>query len=221
MLVVRHVVVGPFAMNAWLAGCDRTGEAVLIDPGAEIPRVLALCEPGGFKVTRIVLTHGHVDHVSGAAEASEATGAPVQLHQADQYWLDILPQQAAMFGFPPAKAPAVAHRHGHGETFTVGDHEARILHVPGHTPGGCAVFFPGSKDLFVGDTLFAGSVGRTDLLGGDAAALLRSIREVLFPLGDDVRFHPGHGPSALLGDERRSNPYVGEGARARVAGRGL
>ena len=215
MLVVRHAVVGPFAMNAWLVGCDRTGEAILIDPGAEVPRVLALREPGGFRVGRIVLTHGHIDHAAGAAQASAATGAPVQVHAGDQFWLEALPRQAEMFGFDEAEPPAIAHHQVDGETFTVGEHEARLLHVPGHTPGGCAVFFPATRDLFVGDTLFAGSVGRTDLPGGDPTALVRSIREVLFPLGDDVRFHPGHGPSGTLGEERRKNPFVGEAARGR------
>lgn len=217
MLLVRHVVVGPFAMNAWLVGCDRTGEAVLIDPGAEIPRVVALAEPGGFRVTRIVLTHGHIDHVAGAAEAARRTGAPVQIHAADLPVLESVPMQAAMFGLPPAEAPAVSRTHVHGERLRVGEHEATILHTPGHTPGGCAVHFAADGELFAGDTLFAASVGRTDLPGGDAEALLRSIREVLFPLGDDVRVRCGHGPSTTLGEERRQNPFVGE--RAMPGGR--
>jgi hydroxyacylglutathione hydrolase len=213
MLTVRHVVVGPFRMNAWLAGCDRTGEAVLIDPGDEIPRVLALCEPGAFRVTRIVLTHGHIDHVTGAAEAKAATGAPLQIHAGDEPWLARLAEQSELFGLEPATPPEVDHRHVHGEAFQVGEHAARILHTPGHTPGGCALHFPDDRVVFVGDTLFAGSVGRTDLPGGDAPALVRSIREVLFTLGDDVAVHCGHGPSTTIGDERRTNPFVGERAR--------
>ena len=215
MLVVRHVVVGPFQMNAWLAGCDRTGEAALFDPGDELPRVLALTEPGGFRVTRIVLTHGHIDHAGAAAAARARTGAPLQIHAADDAWLEQLPRQAAMFGLDPVERPEVDHHHVHGETFRVGEQEARVLHVPGHTPGSCAIFFPEARDLFVGDTLFAGSVGRTDLPGGDQAALVHSIREVLFPLGDDVRVHSGHGPSTTLGEERQNNPFVGERARRR------
>jgi len=218
MLVVRHVVVGPFAENAWLAGCDRTGEAMLVDPGAEISRVLALAEPGGFRVSRIVLTHGHIDHAAGAAEAARRTGSPVQIHALDLPLLERMPAQAALFGLPSSPAPAIAHEHVHGERFRVGDHEAVVLHVPGHTPGGCAVHFASDGELFAGDTLFADSVGRTDLPGGDAASLLRSIREVLFPLGDDVRVHCGHGPSTTLGRERRSNPFVGEGATGGVLG---
>ncbi|HET6439437.1 MAG TPA: MBL fold metallo-hydrolase [Anaeromyxobacter sp.] len=210
MLVVRSVTVGPFAENAWLAGCDRTGEALLIDPGDEISRVVALAEPGGFRVTRILLTHGHIDHVAGAAEAAARTGAPVQIHAADERMLAQLPAQAALFGFPPSLPPSIAHRHVHGERFQVGEQEAAVLHVPGHTPGGCAVYFAAARELFVGDTLFAGSVGRTDLPGGDSDALARSIRGVLFALGDEVRVHCGHGPSTTIGEERRDNPFVGE-----------
>jgi hydroxyacylglutathione hydrolase len=217
MLTVRHVVVGPFQMNAWLAGCDRTGEAVLIDPGDEIPRVLALREPGGFRVTRIFLTHGHVDHVTGAAQAKAATGAPVQIHASDEPWLAKLAPQAAMFGIEAPEPPEVDHRHVAGETFQVGEHAATVLHTPGHTAGGCALFFPDARTVFVGDTLFAGSVGRTDLPGGDAATLARSIREVLFPLGDDVAVRCGHGPDTTVGDERRENPFVGERASRRGA----
>jgi glyoxylase-like metal-dependent hydrolase (beta-lactamase superfamily II) len=216
MLVVRHVAVGPFAMNAWLAGCDRTGEAVLIDPGDEISRVVALTEPGGFRVKRIVLTHGHIDHVARSSEAAARTGAPVQIHDADAPMLAHLIQQALLIGYPdPLAPPAIAHHHVHGERFRVGEHEATILHVPGHTPGSCAVYFEGDRELFVGDTLFARSVGRTDLPGGDTDALVHSIRRVLFPLGDEVRVRCGHGPSTALGDERRENPFVVERARRR------
>jgi len=215
MLIVRHAVVGPFAMNAWLVACDRTGEAALIDPGDEIPRVLALAAPERFRITRIVLTHGHLDHVTGAGEAAAATGAPVQIHAADQYLLEALPDQRALFGLPPPPdAPAVAHHHAHGERFRVGEHEATVLHVPGHTPGSCAIHFAGAGHLFSADTLFAGSIGRTDLPGGDPRAIVRSIREVLFPLGDDTAVHCGHGPDTTIGTERRENPFVGEAARA-------
>ncbi len=209
MLVVRHAVVGPFAANCWLASCVRTGEAVLIDPGGEVPRVLGLLREGG-RVVRIFCTHGHIDHVAGGAEARALTGAPLQIHPADEGWLAALPRQAEMFGFDDVTPPEVDHRHADGETFRVGDAEARVIHTPGHSAGSCSLFFAAEKVLFTGDTLFAGSVGRTDLAGGDFEALERSIRERLFPLGDDVRFHPGHGPSGALGDERRANPFVGE-----------
>jgi len=213
MLVVRSVVVGPFAMNAWLAACGETGEAVLVDPGAEIPRVLALRQPEGFQVRRIFLTHGHVDHVAGAAEARAATGAPVTIHADDQSWLEALPRQAEMFGLPPCLPPEVAAHHADGDLLRIGALEATVLHTPGHSRGSTCLWFPTEKVVFSGDTLFLGSVGRTDLPGGDFEALASSIKGRLFPLGDDVRFLPGHGPAGTIGEERRQNPFVGESPR--------
>lgn len=209
MLVVRHAVVGPFAANCWIASCGRTAEAVLIDPGGDLKRALALVGEGG-RVTRIFCTHGHIDHVAAGAEAQALTGAPLQLHALDESWLEALPRQAEMFGFDAVEPPRVDHHHVDGETFLVGDVEARVIHTPGHSAGSCCLLFPKEKVLFTGDTLFAGSVGRTDLPGGDFEALYRSIKDRLFPLGDGIRFHPGHGPSGTLGEERRANPFVGE-----------
>ena len=210
MLVVRSAVVGPFAMNAWLAGCSETGEALLVDPGDEIPRVLALRDPGGFRVTGIFLTHGHVDHVAGAAAARAATGAPVTIHREDEPWLEALPRQAEMFGLEPAVPPEIARHHAEGDRVRVGRLAATVLHTPGHSRGSTCLWFPTEKVIFTGDTLFLGSVGRTDLPGGDFEALARSIKDRLFTLGDDVRFLPGHGPEGRLGEERASNPFVGE-----------
>lgn len=216
MLVIRHAVVGPFAENTYLVGDSETGEAALVDPGGELDRVLPLCEPGGLRVGRILLTHGHIDHVAGCAAAMKRLGVPCQIHQADAPWLEALPQQAAMFGFEEeglAEPPQVGHHHQDGEPFALGRQAGRILHTPGHSAGSCCLFFEEARALFAGDTLFAGSVGRTDLPGGDFEALERSIRERIFPLGDDVRFYPGHGPSGLLGEERQANPFVGEASR--------
>jgi hydroxyacylglutathione hydrolase len=210
MIVVRHAVVGPFAANSYLAACSRTGDAILVDPGGDVPRALGMREPGGYRVARIFCTHGHVDHVAGAAEAKAATGAPLQIHADDEAWLEALPRQAEMFGFDPAEPVEIDHRHVDGERFQLGACEARVIHTPGHSPGSSCLYLPEAKVLFTGDTLFAGSVGRTDLPGGDFEALRRSIKERLFTLGDDVRFYPGHGPGGLLGDERRANPFVGE-----------
>jgi hydroxyacylglutathione hydrolase len=212
MLVVRHAVVGPFAANSYVAVCSRTGDAVLVDAGGDVPRVLGLLEPGQ-RITRIFVTHGHVDHVAGAAAAQAATGAPLQIHAGDQGWLEALPRQAEMFGFEPVEPPRVDHHHEHLDTFGVGQVEGVVLHTPGHSPGSCCLWFPEPKILFTGDTLFSGSVGRTDLPGGDVGALFASIKDRLFPLGDDARFYPGHGPAGLLGDERRANPFVGEDPR--------
>ena len=153
--------------------------------------------------------------MAGCAEVAARLGrpCPVQLHRGDTAWLAALPQQAAMFGLGPmGPAPAVDHFHEHGEEVVVGSLRGRVIHTPGHSIGSCCLYFEDERVLFAGDTLFAGSVGRADLPGGDFDVLERSIRERLFTLPDDVRFYPGHGPDALLGDERIHNPFVGERA---------
>jgi glyoxylase-like metal-dependent hydrolase (beta-lactamase superfamily II) len=214
VLIVRSAEVGPFAMNAYLAACSETGQAVLIDPGAEIPRVLRLREPEGFEVKRILLTHGHVDHAAGAAEARAATGAPVAIHPGDLPWLTALPQQAAMFGLTGARPLHPDAQLADGETVRVGNQVATVIHTPGHCQGSVSFWFEEAGVVFTGDTLFLGSVGRTDLPGGDFEQLAGSITERLFPLGDQVRFLPGHGPGGTIGKERLHNPFVGEKARA-------
>jgi hydroxyacylglutathione hydrolase len=214
VLVVRDTVVGPFAENTYLVVDEATREALLVDPGGELDRVLGGGVPSEFRVARIFLTHGHVDHVAGCDEAKRRLTAPCQIHADDLEWLRTLPEQGAMFGFEgPLAVPTVDVLHGDGDVVTLGSEVGRVLHTPGHSRGSTCLYFEKAKVLFAGDTLFAGSVGRTDLPGGDFVALERSIREKLFTLGDDVRFFPGHGPSALLGDERRHNPFVGEAAR--------
>ena len=211
MLVVRQAVVGPFAENTWLVADSGTGDAVVIDPGGEATRVLGLAQPD-FRIVRILATHGHVDHIFGAEELRRRTGAPFQIHAGDEPFVRALPGQAAGLGFGPARSPEVSAFLADGDAIRVGGHEARVIHTPGHSPGGVSLHFPADRLLFTGDTLFAGSVGRTDLPGGNATELLGSIRERLFPLGDDVRFFPGHGPGGTLGEERRRNPYVGDDA---------
>jgi len=214
MLVVRQAVVGPFAENTYLVGCSRSREAVLVDPGGELDRALPLADRGGFRIGRILLTHGHVDHVAGAAEARRRLGVPVLMHPADRPWLATVPQQAEMYGFEErVDVPEVDAWLADGEELPLGDCRVRVIHTPGHTPGSCSLLFAEPRTLLTGDTLFAGSVGRTDLPGGDFEALRHSIVERLFPLGDEVAFHPGHGPGGTLGAERVSNPFVGEGAR--------
>jgi glyoxylase-like metal-dependent hydrolase (beta-lactamase superfamily II) len=210
MLVVQHAVVGPFAENTYVIGCSETGDALLVDPGGETDRVLALASASSLRITRVFLTHAHVDHAAGCGEIQQRLGVEAQLHASDGDWLAALPRQAEIFGFDaPVNAPRIDRWHVDGDEVAVGRHMGRVIHTPGHTAGSCALYFADAKQLVTGDTLFAGSVGRTDLPGGDFEALERSIRERLFTLGDDVRFWPGHGPSALVGDERLDNPFVG------------
>lgn len=210
-LVVEVVgEVGPFLENTYVVGDAATKLAWVVDPGGDLPRVSRALESKGLSPVAVVLTHGHIDHVLGADEAHRKFGVPVWAHEADRAFLEELPMQALMFGLPSVEGPPLARRLGHDEELMLGATRARVVHTPGHTPGGLCLFFPEDKVLLTGDTLFRGSIGRTDLPGGDPRALLASIRERLLGLGDDVVFYPGHGPSGTLGDERRMNPFVSD-----------
>jgi glyoxylase-like metal-dependent hydrolase (beta-lactamase superfamily II) len=202
------IPVTPYQQNCSLVW-DDNGRAALVDPGGEAPRLVAEIARRGLVPEKILLTHGHLDHVGAAAELRERYGIPVEgPHQAEKFWLDLLPQQAELFGFPPAEPLAPDRWLDDGDTVVVGALRFAVLHCPGHTPGHVVFFAPGARLAFVGDVLFKGSIGRTDFPRGDHAALLRSIREKLWPLGDDVRFVPGHGAMSTFGHERRENPFV-------------
>jgi len=203
--------VAPFYKNGFVVGCGRTREAVLIDPGDEVDELLAAVRDLDVDVRSVLLTHAHVDHITGVAAARDAFDVPVYLHRDDQFLYDIAVQQGAMFGFKVRQPPPVDQYYD-GEPIRFGDYEVRVHHTPGHCPGGVCLDIGKVADLnrqlFVGDTLFAGSIGRTDLPGGDYEVLMRSITRVLFPLGDDAIVHPGHGPDTTIGRERRTNPFV-------------
>lgn len=204
--------VTPYQQNCSLVW-DAQGRAALIDPGGEAGRLLAAINERGLMPEKILLTHGHLDHVGAAAELRDALGIPIVGPQREeQFWLDALPQQAAMFGFPPIAAFTPDQWLEDGDTVAVGALRFEVLHCPGHTPGHVVFYVPDARLAFVGDVLFKGSIGRTDFPRGDHAALLRAIRGKLFPLGDDVRFVPGHGAMSSFGHERRDNPFVGLGA---------
>jgi hydroxyacylglutathione hydrolase len=204
--------VPPFQKNGFVVGCENTREAVLIDPGDEVPMLLDVVRRQKLAVRYILLTHAHVDHVTGVARAKAELGAPVYLHRDDQFLYDAAPQQAAFFGLQCDALPPVDHYYDLSDTLTFGDYDVSVHHTPGHCPGGVclAVGRRGTpkRDLFVGDTLFAGSIGRTDLPGGDHATLLESITRVLFPFGDDANVYSGHGPQTTIGRERRTNPFL-------------
>lgn len=209
-LVVETVEVPPFLENTYVVGDDATGAAWIVDPGGAVHRLEQVLADRRWKAEAIVLTHGHIDHVAGAEEAQRRLGVPVWVHEADRRWLEELPTQARMFGFPPVPGPAPSRFLKDGEVLALGSLEARVLHTPGHTQGSLCVYFPQARAVLTGDTLFAGSIGRTDLPGGDADAIVASIRDRLFPLGDEVAFYPGHGAGGTLGRERRTNPFVGD-----------
>jgi hydroxyacylglutathione hydrolase len=201
--------VTPYQQNCSLIW-DAQGHAALIDPGGEPQRLLAEVSQRGLTLEKILLTHGHVDHVGAAAELRDALGIPIIGPQReDRFWLDSLPQQAEMFGFPPTMAFIPDQWLEDGDRVEVGSIHLEVLHCPGHTPGHVVFFQRETRLAFVGDVLFKGSIGRSDFPRGDHAALLAAIREKLFPLGDDVRFVAGHGAMSTFGHERRENPFVG------------
>jgi glyoxylase-like metal-dependent hydrolase (beta-lactamase superfamily II) len=201
--------VTPYQQNCSLVW-DAAGRAALIDPGGEAERLLAEVQARGLTLEKILLTHGHLDHVGAAVELRDALGIPIVGPQREEaFWLDLLPQQAELFGFPPAQAFAPDQWLEDGDTVAVGSMRFEVLHCPGHTPGHVVFYQPDARLAFVGDVLFKGSIGRTDFPRGDHADLIRAIREKLFPLGDDVRFVPGHGAMSTFGHERRENPFVG------------
>ncbi len=211
-MIVESQAVGPFMKNGFVVGWEATREAVIIDPGDEVQGLLSFIERNRLAVRHILLTHAHVDHVTGVAAAKRALGVPVHLHRDDQFLYDAAVESGALFGLQVEPQPPIDSYYEAGQVIRFGELEARPHHTPGHCPGGVCLEIrtagqPG-KDLVVGDTLFAGSIGRTDLPGGDLHVLLGSIQNVLFPFGDDARVYPGHGPETTIGQERRANPFL-------------
>jgi hydroxyacylglutathione hydrolase len=207
----RLIPVTPYQQNCSLIWCEETRIAALIDPGGEVDRLLHEIEKEHLQLKTILLTHGHLDHVGGAHQLAEQCGVPIQgPHPDDAFLLDALPAQAEMFGFPPAQAFRPDQWLLESQKVQIGHITLDVVHCPGHTPGHIALIDSVSRIAFVGDVLFAGSIGRTDFPRGNHADLLHSIRNKLFPLGDDIQFVPGHGPMSTFGHERISNPFVGE-----------
>lgn len=211
-MLIETQAVGPFFKNGFVVGCDETHEAVLIDPGDEVESLLSFAERGGLTVRYILLTHAHVDHVTGVAAAKRALGAPIYLHRDDLFLYELAVESGAMFGLRVERPPPVDVFYTPGQVISFGNYEVRPYHTPGHCPGGVCLQVgrkgEQGRDLFVGDTLFAGSIGRTDLPGADHATLLDSIRTVLFAFGDDAKVYPGHGQATTIGHERRTNPFL-------------
>jgi glyoxylase-like metal-dependent hydrolase (beta-lactamase superfamily II) len=207
---IRTFVVGPFQANCYLVSDEATGEAVLIDPGDDADRLIAGVRKAGVTLKALYATHAHIDHVGAVEPVQKAFGVPFYLHCEEQYWLDRLGVQAGTFGLPMPPRPKTDGYVADGDRFTVGTVAFEVLHVPGHAPGHVAYVARAEKAAFVGDVLFAGSIGRTDFPGCSHRQLLDSICGKLFPLGDDVTCHCGHGPETTIGEERRTNPFLGE-----------
>lgn len=209
MLRYQTVPVTPFQQNCSILWCDATMKAAVVDPGGELDRLIAAAKGLGVSLEQIWLTHAHIDHAGGTGELARRLGLPiVGPHPGDQFWIDGLVQQSTMFGFPPAE-PFTPTRWLHdGDTVTLGEETLTVRHCPGHTPGHVVFHSATAGRAFVGDVLFAGSIGRTDFPGGNHDQLIASITERLWPMGDATVFIPGHGPESSFGRERRSNPYV-------------
>ena len=205
------IPVTPFQQNSTLVWNEKTMVGASIDPGGDIDRILSMRDEVGMTIEKIFLTHGHLDHASGTVNLASRLGIPVEgPHEEDAFLLDALPAQAQKYGFPET-APVKPDRWlKDGDSVEAGGLTFDVRHCPGHTPGHVVYFHEPSRFAVVGDVLFQGSIGRTDLPRGDHDMLLNSIREQLWPLGDDVVFVPGHGPASTFGSERKSNPFVGD-----------
>jgi hydroxyacylglutathione hydrolase len=214
MLRYLTVPVTPFQQNCSLLWDDASLQAAVIDPGGDLDRLLAEVDRLGLKLEQIWLTHAHIDHAGATAALSKRLSLPIiGPHPADQFWIDALPQQSVMFGFPQSELFTPTRWLHDGDTVELAGHVLKVRHCPGHTPGHVVFHSPELKRAFVGDVLFAGSIGRTDFPQGNHDDLIASIRERLWPMGDDTVFIPGHGPESSFGRERLTNPYVRDRAR--------
>jgi len=212
-MILEVRAVPPFEKNGFVLGCEQTHDAVIIDPGDEVQTLLDIVRARRLNIKHILLTHGHVDHVSGVALAKRELGVPVYMHRGDLPLYENAVAFGEFFGLTIERPPPVDVFYDDGnESLAFGKFQIQVHHTPGHCPGGvCLQIGPAGvagRQLFVGDTLFAGSIGRTDLPGGDYATLMRSIRNVLFAFGDDAEVYPGHGPKTTIGHERATNPFL-------------
>lgn len=216
-MILEIRAVPPFMKNGFVLGCETSREGVVIDPGDDVDQLLAAVGRHALRINAILLTHAHLDHVTGVARARAALKVPVWLHEADNPLYQAVVQQGMMFGIRVDPQPPIDSFYREGQRLAFGRYEVGVHHTPGHCPGGVCLAVNGDPRadgptvlpaLFVGDTLFAGSIGRTDLPGGDSATLLRSIRDVLFGFPDDAGVYPGHGEATTIGRERRTNPFL-------------
>lgn len=205
-LIIDKLEVGPIMANCYIVGCEETRQAAVIDPGDEADRILYSLARHKLTVTSIINTHGHFDHVSANRQIKQATGAELIIHAADAPMLAALSEMAAAFGLSCDNSPPPDRTVDEGDVITFGNIEMKVLHTPGHSPGGISLV--SGDTAFVGDTLFAGSIGRTDFPGGDFDTLIAAIQNKLFPLGDRVTVYCGHGPETTIGRERRTNPFA-------------
>ncbi|MFN4327780.1 MAG: MBL fold metallo-hydrolase [Limnobacter sp.] len=209
MLQYLTIPVTAFAQNCSIVWCDQTRKAAIIDPGGDLDKLQAAVKKLGVELEQIWLTHAHIDHAGGTAELADRLSLPIiGPHEGDQFWIDRLADQSRMFNFPQSRAFTPSRWLNDGDTVTLGHSTLNVRHCPGHTPGHVVFHSAEAQRAFVGDVLFAGSIGRTDFPGGDFDTLIDSIKQRLWPMGNDTVFIPGHGPESNFGEERRRNPYV-------------
>ena len=209
-MIIKVLTVGPIMANCYIVGCEETREAVVIDPGDESDKILLALAESKLTVKYIINTHGHFDHISANKKMHEATGAPILAHSLDAPMLSQIKNSAAKWGITAEDSPPPDRLIDDGDTIEFGNITMNVIHTPGHSQGGISLYTDGH--VFVGDTLFAGSIGRTDFPGGSFETLKASIQKKLFTLGDDVRVFTGHGPETTIGHEKQTNPFVGLGA---------
>jgi glyoxylase-like metal-dependent hydrolase (beta-lactamase superfamily II) len=207
-MIHEILAVGPLQCNCSIIGDETTREAMVIDPGDEIQNILALVAKHNLQVKQIVITHAHIDHVGGAMKLRAATGAPILLNQNDNQLLSMLDLQATWIRVAPPGKVEIDQNIGQADTVKAGSLAAQVLFTPGHTEGSICLYFPAEKKLIAGDTLFAGSIGRTDLPGGSFEKIINSLHEKLLALPDDTAVIPGHGPTTTIGEERENNPFL-------------
>jgi glyoxylase-like metal-dependent hydrolase (beta-lactamase superfamily II) len=205
------VPVTPYQQNCSIIKCEETGKAAIVDPGGDVERILDAVEKMNATVEKIILTHAHLDHCAASDVLRQQLDIPIEgPHKEDEFWLEGLPHACETSGFPPADAFVPDRWLQQGDTVTVGQQILDVIHCPGHTPGHVVFHYPRQKIAWVGDVLFQGSIGRTDFPRGNYQDLVDSIRDKLFPLGDDITFVPGHGPTSTFGQERLTNPFVAD-----------
>ncbi len=205
-MIFESVVVGELEVNCFVLACEQTREGIIVDPGDQASDILNLVESNRIRVVEVVATHGHFDHIGRVSSVVEKTGAPFSIHKDDLFMVEGLVDIAAFLGMETDSPPKIDRFISEGDTIRFGQEELGIVHVPGHAPGNVALVWPGHA--IVGDSIFAGSVGRTDLEGSDPDVLMASIRDKILTLSDDTQLYPGHGPFTTVGVEKRSNPFL-------------